>query len=43
MSGRVLDLIVVFIAGLAVGLALAMVLDEVERQERAKVAKVAEP
>lgn len=39
MSGRVLDLVVVFIAGLACGLALAMVLDEVERQERAKVVK----
>lgn len=37
MTGRVLDLTVMFIAGLAVGLALAMLLDEVERRETAKV------
>lgn len=37
MTGRVLDLTVMFIAGLAVGLALAMLLDEVERRETVKV------
>ena len=37
MSTRVLDLIVVFVAGVSIGLAAAMLLDEIERQERAKV------
>lgn len=36
-AGRTLDLVVVFIAGAAVGLGLAMLLDEVERREREKV------
>lgn len=38
MHARVLDLIVVFVAGLAIGLGIAMLLDEVERREREKVA-----
>jgi hypothetical protein len=37
MTARVLDLTVMFVAGLAVGLALAMLLDEVERRETVKV------
>lgn len=37
MNTRVLDLIVVFVAGIAVGLAMAMLLDEVERRAAAEV------
>lgn len=37
MTARVLDLTVVFIAGLAIGLAIAMLLDEVERRETDRV------
>lgn len=37
MNARALDLAVVFIAGLAIGLGLALLLDEVERREREKV------
>lgn len=38
MNVRVLDVVVAFVAGLCVGLALALLLDEVERTEREKLA-----